>query len=286
MARRIALVAVIAILACLPLTRLVPDFWITLANYIGLSALVAIGLVLLTGVGGMTSFGQAAFVGFGAYTTAVMSGQLGLSPWLALPVAIVIAVGAALVLGALTVRLSGHYLPLGTIAWGTALFFLFGNLQFLGAHDGINGLPPLFIGPWSLIDGRAYYYVIWLSVAAAVAATLNLLDSRIGRSIRALRGGAVAAQSFGVDTARAKLMVFVYAAVLAALAGWLYAHLQRSVNPTAFGLFAGIEYLLMAVVGGAGSVPGAIVGAALVTVLKDQLQNILPKIFEIGRAHV
>ena len=113
----------------------------------------------------------------------------------------------------------------------------------------------------------------------AVTATLNLLDSRIGRSIRALRGGAIAAQSFGVDTARAKLTIFVYAAVLAAVSGWLYAHLQRSVSPGAFGLNAGIEYLLMAVVGGAGSVPGAILGAGIVTVLKDQLQNILPKLF-------
>ena len=277
--RRLALIAFVLFAALLPQLRIIPEFWITLLNYIGLSSLVAIGLVLLTGVGGMTSFGQAAFVGFGAYTAAVMSGQYGLSPWLALPVAIAITVVGALIIGALTVRLSGHYLPLGTLAWGTAFFFLFGNLHFLGAHDGLNGLPPLSIGPWSLIDGRAYYYVIWITVLGAVTATLNLLDSRIGRSIRALRGGAIAAQSFGVDTARAKLTIFVYAAVLAAVSGWLYAHLQRSVSPGAFGLNAGIEYLLMAVVGGAGSVPGAILGAGIVTVLKDQLQNILPKLF-------
>src|SRR5437868_3207759 len=104
-----------------------PEFWITLANYIGLYAIVALGLVLLTGVGGLTSFGQAAFVGLGAYSTAYLSTQFGLSPWIGLMVGIAITAAAAFCIGAITLRLSGHYLPLGTIAWGLSLFFLFGN---------------------------------------------------------------------------------------------------------------------------------------------------------------
>jgi ABC-type branched-subunit amino acid transport system ATPase component len=118
--------------------------------------------------------------------------------------------------------------------------------------------------------------VVWVAVVLAIVATRNLLDSRIGRAIRALRRGAVAAESFGVNAPRAKLIVFVYSAVLAGLAGWLYAHFQRSVSPGAFGVNTGIEYLIMAVIGGAGRIYGAILGAASVTILKDQLQNILP----------
>ena len=123
-----------------------PPFWITLLNNIGLAALVAMGLVLLTGVGGLTSFGQAAFCGFGAYTTAVLTTAYGVSPWLTLPLSLLVSGGAAVLLGLVTVRLSGHYLPLGTIAWGIGLFYLFGKLEFLGRHDGISGIPPLSIG--------------------------------------------------------------------------------------------------------------------------------------------
>jgi branched-chain amino acid transport system permease protein len=259
-----------------PFTGWMPPYWITLFNYIGVSSLVALGLVLLTGVGGMTSFGQAAFVGFGAYTSAVLTLDYGISPWLTLPVSLLVTALGALLIGAVTVRLSGHYLPLGTIAWGIALFYVFGNSSTLGAHDGLSGVPPLRVGTHALIDPREYFVAVWFAVVLTIIATRNLLDSRIGRAIRALRRGAVAAESFGVNAARAKLIVFVYSAVLAGLAGWLYAHFQRSVSPGAFGVNTGIEYLIMAVMGGAGRIYGAILGAAAVTILKDQLQNILP----------
>ena len=118
--------------------------------------------------------------------------------------------------------------------------------------------------------------MVWIAVVLAVIATQNLLGGRIGRAIRALRRGDRAAEAFGVNTAGAKLMVFVYAAMLAGLAGWLYAHFQRSVSPGPFGIIAGTEYLLMAVLGGAGRIYGAILGAAGITFLRDQLQDMLP----------
>ncbi|MBC7605237.1 MAG: branched-chain amino acid ABC transporter ATP-binding protein/permease [Ramlibacter sp.] len=256
----------------------VPEFWITLANYIGLYSLVALGLVLLTGIAGMTSFGQAAFVGLGAYASALVTTQYGGSPWVGLIAGIALVVLAAGALGAITMRLSGHYLPLGTIAWGLSLFYLFGNLELLKKFDGITGIPAINFFGVELQSGRNLYLLIWVIVALAVLAVLNLLDSRTGRAIRALRGGLVMAESCGVNTARTKLLAFVLAAVLAGLSGWLYAHLQRAVNPTPFGLNAGITYLFMAVVGGAGHVWGALAGAALMTLLGDWLQNILPKL--------
>jgi branched-chain amino acid transport system permease protein len=271
----IPIVCAVAILVA-PFTGLMPDYWVTLFNYIGISSLVAIGLVLLTGVGGMTSFGQAAFVGFGAYTTGALTVHFGVSPWLTLPASLAVTMIAAGLIGAVTVRLSGHYLPLGTIAWGIAFFYLFGNINWLGAHDGLPGIPPLRIGAHALVHPREYFVVVWVAVVLAVVATQNLLGGRIGRAIRALRRSTRAAEAFGVNTAAAKLMVFVYAAMLAGLAGWLYAHFQRSVSPGPFGISAGTEYLLMAVLGGAGRVYGAILGAAGITVLRDQLQNFLP----------
>ncbi len=263
---------------CVPLLPGVPNFWITLANYAGIAGIVAVGLVVLTGYGGMTSFGQATFMGCGAYASALLTTGAGFSPWLALPMALLGSGAAALALGAITLRLSGHYLALGTIAWAVSLYYLVGNLDLLGRNDGLSGIPPLRLGSLALTGSREYFVVVWVAVAAVVVLTLNLLDSRVGRAIRALRGGATAAASFGVDLPRTRILAFTYAAVLAGLAGWLYAHMQRSVNPTPFGLGASIQYLLMAVVGGAGSVWGGLLGAALVTVVNDQLQNLLPRL--------
>lgn len=276
---RILLYIVIALIALLPLLPMTPAFWITHLNYVGLASLVVLGLVLLTGVSGLTSFGQAAFVGIGAYTTAWFTTAMSWSPWLALPAALAMTFFAAYLIGALTLRLSGHYLPLGTIAWALSLYYLFGNMNFLGQHDGIAGIQPLQIFGISLADGHRIYYLIWVCVLLGLWGTRNLLDSRPGRAIRALKSGQGMAESFGINTARYKIVVFIYAALLACLSGWIYAHMQRAVSPSPFGLNYGIEYLFMAVVGGASSVWGAVVGAGLILTLKDQLQNVLPIIF-------
>jgi ABC-type branched-subunit amino acid transport system ATPase component/ABC-type branched-subunit amino acid transport system permease subunit len=279
MTHRLPVLTFAAVMAVIPLIPGIPPFWIVLLDNIGLAALVAMGLVLLTGVGGLTSFGQAAFCGFGAYTTAVLTTAYSVSPWLTLPLSLLVSGIAAVLLGIVTVRLSGHYLPLGTIAWGIGLFYLFSKLEFLGRNDGISGIPPLSIGSFKMLSPGAIYYAIWIAVLISALLTMNLLDSRTGRAIRALRRGHIAAEAFGVQTPRAKLLVFIYAAVLAGLSGWLYAHFQRAANPTPFGAQAGIEYLFIAVVGGAGYVWGAVLGAGIVVILKEVLQSYLPYIF-------
>ena len=180
------------------------------------------------------------------------------------------------VTGSVTLRLSGHYLPLGTIAWGLSLYFLFGNLEFLGGHTGMSGVPSLMVGGVALRSVRELGLLTWGVLLLILWALHNLLDSREGRAIRSLKTGRVMAESMGIDTARYRLKVFVLAALLASLSGWMYAHLQRFVNPTPFNLNIGIEYLFMAVVGGAGHLWGALLGAALITLMKQYLQDILP----------
>lgn len=277
---KILLAVVVLVIAGLPMVPATPEFWITHLNYVGLASLVVLGLILLTGVGGLTSFGQAAFVGIGAYATAWLTTAMGWSPWAALLVGLAITFLVAYILGAITLRLSGHYLPLGTIAWCLSLYYLFGNLDFLGQYDGIAGIQPIEIFGLSLGQGRHIYYLIWIFVLLSMWATRNLLDSRPGRAIRALRSGGGMAESFGVNMATYKVIIFVYAALLACVSGWLYAHMQRAVSPSPFGLNYGIEYLFMAVVGGVGSVWGAVLGSGLILSLKDQLQNVLPKLLD------
>lgn len=277
----LAAVAALLLLA-LPLLP-VPDFWITQLNYIGLFSLVVLGLVLLTGVGGLTSFGQAAFAGVGAYATAYLSTVLGLSPWLGLLAGLGLALVLALLIGMLTLRMSGHYLPLATICWCLALYYLVGNLEALGKYDGLLGLPAITIGEFSFQSERRIYWLIWLAALLAALAVTRLLDSRPGRIMRALNGhrggGTTMPEAMGASTFRYKLTMFVIAALLAAVSGWLYAHMQRSVNPSPFGIKFGIEYLFMAVVGGIATVGGAFTGAALVKLAEDQLKVWLPVLF-------
>jgi branched-chain amino acid transport system permease protein len=264
-------------LVLMPLLPL-PPFWVTQLNMIGLYSIASLGLVLLTGVAGLTSFGQAAFVGVGAYTAAFLATKLGISPWLTLLVGIGLSVAVALVLGSITLRMSGHYLPLATIAWGLALNYTMANMDFLGKYDGLMGVPPITVFGLALNDGKGMYLLIWAFALAAALAALHLLDSRPGRAIRALKSGTTMAEAMGISTFRYKLEVFVLAAILAAISGWLYAHFQRTVNPSPFGINKGIEYLFMAVLGGVGHVWGAFLGAGVVKLVEDQLQVLLPRL--------
>jgi ABC-type branched-subunit amino acid transport system ATPase component/ABC-type branched-subunit amino acid transport system permease subunit len=270
----IIVAALALLLALLPLA--LGTFGITLLNYIGIATLVALGLVLLTGSGGMTSFGQAAFVGIGAYTTAYLTTTYGISPWIGLLAALLITALVSAVIGYATLHLGGHYLPITTIAWGIAIYLLFGNFEALGRYGGITHIPPIGIFGIQLERVNQIYYLIWLIVVAALLAATNLLDSREGRAIRALRGGTILVASLGVNPFRTKMALFIISALLAAIAGWLYAHMQRFVSPATFDLRSGIEYLLMAVLGGAGYVSGAVVGAIVVTLAKNSLQDLLP----------
>jgi branched-chain amino acid transport system permease protein len=272
------LVAIVAVAFIAIAPTILGSFTITLMNYIGIYALAALGLVLLTGCAGLTSFGQAAFVGIGAYATAWYTAVHGGSPWIGLVLALAFTGLVATVLGAATLRLGGHFLPLSTIAWGIAIFFLFGNIDALGRYSGLSGIPAISLGPLSLVDTTANYFFIWALLGGVMLLCRNLLDSRQGRAIRSLRGGIAMVESLAIGFFRMRLAVFVLAGLLAGLSGWLYAHLQRYVSPAPFDIRPGIELLLMALVGGAGEIAGAVVGAAIVVLLKNALQDVLPPI--------
>src|SRR5256885_2143922 len=208
--------------------------------------------------------GQQVSAGIAAYPPAVITTKSGGSPWLAFIVGLALVALVALFLGAITLRLSGPYLPISTIAWGIAIYFMFGNLELFGKYTGVPDVPPL-------ASPIATYYIIWAATLTLLVACANLLDSRAGRAIRALRFRGVMAESFGVDVLRLKNVVFLYAALFAGLSGWFYAHYLRFVSPSAFNVNAGIDYLFMAVIGGASHVWGGGVGASVLVVPKEEL---------------
>lgn len=270
----------VALLLIVPMLLPPTSFYLTIGNYIAFGALVALGLYLLTGLSGMTSLGQAAFMGLAAYTSALLTISQGWNPWLTLPLGVLAAAGGAVVLGGITTRLKGHYLPLSTIAWGVALFIVMGSwIGLTGGHTGLRGIPSVSIAGWPLDDSRSFFYLSWFFVLLGAWTAWNLTHSRIGRAMRASKGNAIAAASFGVSPAVLKLQVFVLSAIYAGVAGWLYVHFQNFISPTPFSLEASIKYLIAAVAGGVGSIPGVILGSALVTSLEEILKVILPQIF-------
>jgi branched-chain amino acid transport system permease protein len=268
--------ATIAAVALVP--AILPAFYVTLFGYVGLATLVALGLVLLTGVGGQTSFGQASFVGLAAYATTLLTKLAGAPPIVGLVVGLGLTGTTAWLLGLITARLSGHFLALVSVAWGISFFSLFGTLPLLHGFNGIGDIPPLRFGPLSAESLRVNLGVIWAVVAITLVMSANLLDSRTGRAIRTLNGARMMGESVGIDTASLSRTVFVVAALYAGIAGFLFAHFQRFISPTPFGLGVSIDYLFMVIIGGAESLWGAPLGAALVVVLRDQFNDWIPRI--------
>jgi ABC-type branched-subunit amino acid transport system ATPase component/ABC-type branched-subunit amino acid transport system permease subunit len=274
--RWLAVSATIAAVVLVP--AVLPEFYVTLLGYVGLATLVALGLVLLTGVSGQTSFGQASFVGLAAYATTLLTKFTGAEPIVGLIVGLVLAGATAWLLGLVTARLSGHFLALVSVAWGISFFALFGTLPLLHGFNGIGDIPPLRIGPLSAENRRVNLGVICAVVAIVMAMSASLLDSRTGRAIRTLNGARLMGESVGIDTVRLSRAVFVIAALYAGVAGFLFAHFQRFISPTPFSLAASIDYLFMVIIGGVEWLWGALAGAVLVVVLRDQFNDWIPRI--------
>ena len=225
--RAAALKRLLWIPACAGMTilapLLLPPFYVTLAGYIGLATLVALGLVLLTGISGQTSFGQASFVGLAAYATTLLTKLADQPPVIGLIAGLLVTGAIAWLLGLITARLSGHFLALVSVAWGISFFSLFGTLPLLHGFNGIGDIPPLVPGTGQ----RVTLGVILAVVAVVMTVSANLLDSRIGRAMRTLNGARLMGASMGIDTVKLSRQVFVLAALYAALAGFLFAHFQR-----------------------------------------------------------
>jgi len=258
------------------------SYYVTLASFVLLYATVALGLTLMTGFAGLISFGQAAFVGIGAYAAGYLAVAHGVPGWATLLAGVALATLAAAGIGALTLSMGGHYLSLATLAWGVVVYYGLGIVEPLGGFNGLSGIPALTLFGLDFASERSMFCLIALGFALAFWLVRNLLDSRLGRAVRALRSGADLPEAFGAHAFRLKVAVFCTAAGLAGMAGWLYVYMQRFLNPTPFGLQMSIEYLFMAVMGGVGALWGALVGAGVVVVLKQVLQDVLPAL--LGRS--
>ncbi|MBT9605960.1 branched-chain amino acid ABC transporter permease [Microbacterium sp.] len=225
-----------------------------------LAAIVVTGLSLFMGYAGQASLGQGAFVAVGGLTVAVGTVTLGVPPVVALLVAPLLAAGAAALVGWPLLRLRGHYLAFGSLAVLLIIQTVMATLPLFGAGVGIFGIPPLSLGGLVVTDQRVYSYLALAGLAAAILVCHNLVRSRFGRGIRALAGSESAAASSGVPVLRSKLTVFAVAGGFAGFAGALGAFFTPYVSQDTYPPFVSFGYVVMAVVGGLGSVWGGVVG--------------------------
>jgi branched-chain amino acid transport system permease protein len=260
-----------------------PRYFVFLASIVLVNAIVAIGLNLLSGYTNQLSFGHAGFFAIGAYTAAVLTLR-----WPGAPVVVTLllaglataAVGLAF--GVPCLRLGGLYLTMATLAFGFVITEAILNLDAL--TNGADGLrvPAARLGTLALSTDAARYYLTAAVAAVLVLAALNLVRTRTGRAFLAIRESEIAAQASGVPVARYKTLAFGLSAFYTGVAGGLFAFVVGFLSPDAFDLFLSVDFVVMIIVGGLGSVPGSIIGATVVTLLHDGLaafQNYRPLIF-------
>ncbi len=243
-------------------------------TFIGINTLLALGLNMLMGYAGQVSLGHGAFYGLGAYATAVLSGTYGLSPWLALVCAVALAVAVAWVVGRPTLKLSGYYLGMGTLGFGMIVHILFREAGTVtGGASGFVGIPMLAVGTFVFEGGRSYFYLVWAVVFGTILICRRIIASKTGRALAAIHGRENAAIALGVDAHSVKLTIFMFSAALGAVAGFLYAHFVLFISPDSFGFMASIKMVTMVVIGGMASVWGAVLGAAVITLLPEVLHG-------------
>lgn len=258
----------------LALPWLFPDnYYVTVVGVsAALHVILAVSLNLLMGYAGQISLGHAAFFGIGAYASAILTTRYDWNAWGAMAAGLAVAGLLAFVLARPILRLKGHYLAMATLGMGIILHIVSVQTgEITGGPDGIWGVPSLTVLGWAVEGDLRWYGVMCGAALLSVLLSLNLVASRPGRALRALHGSEVAAETMGIDTTAAKTSVFVLAALMAALAGSLFAHQQAFVSPDSFSFFFSIELVTMVVLGGLASTYGAVFGALALTFLPEFL---------------
>lgn len=237
--------------------------------------MVVVGLGLLLGQAGQISLGHAAFVAIGAYGSALLVTCLHVNPWPAMAMAAVLAAGVAGIIGVPTLKLKGHYLAMATLGFGEIVFILLVQLKGLTrGTDGITGIPPLTLGPLNFSNPRLYHVLVWVVALVVFRLALNLSESRVGRSLKALRRSELAAESLGVNTSWRKLQVFMISAVFASLAGSFDAHYVQFISPEAYTITFSVILVCSVVIGGFRSVWGALWGTLATVILPEIIKRI------------
>ena len=251
------------------------NYHLMVLNISALNILVVIGLNLLMGFAGQISLGHAAFFGLGAYLSGILTTTYGFPVWPTIFLAMALTAGVALVIGIPTLKLEGHYLVMATLGFNVIVYIMMLQLEpVTGGPSGFSGIPRLELSGFIFDSDRKYYYLLWAVSIGTLLLSLNLIHSRVGRAMAALRQNEIAARCAGIDTEAYKVKIFVLSAALASLAGSLYAHYITFISPGTFSFFYSLQVVTMVLVGGMGSLWGSVFGALLLTALPETLHAV------------
>lgn len=249
------------------------NYYLQIACLAGIYVILIIGYDFILGWAGLLSLSHAAFYGIGAYTSALLSVNFSVPFWVTLPAAAVVSGLFGLLVGFPTLRLRGHYLALGTLAFGEIVVLVLMRWQAVTRGvDGVTGIAPASFGSLMFDNNRSYYYLLIIFILILAIFARRIHQSRFGRALIAIRTAEVSAEVSGIDTNKVKLLAFILSAVYAGIAGGLYAYLFRYISPETFGLHQSITILTMLLIGGAGSIGGSVLGAILLSFLPEWLR--------------
>ncbi len=248
------------------------NYILTVGIFIGINALVAMGLSILMGYAGQISLGQAGFYGLGAYVSAILSLKFGLPVPISVFISILTASLIAVILAIPSLRLKGHYLAVATLGFGEIIHIIL-NEWGPGGPSGFGDIPPFSIFGYTLRSTVEYFYLIWMFIILAMTFSLNLIHSLTGKALRAIHDSEIASVTLGINITKLKIKVFVLSSIYASLAGALYAHYVTFLSPSGFSLFYSILILMVVVIGGMTNIWGAIAGAIIITILPEILRG-------------
>ncbi|HXX35262.1 MAG TPA: branched-chain amino acid ABC transporter permease [Thermodesulfobacteriota bacterium] len=247
-------------------------YYFIVMNVIGLNTIVVVGLNLLIGFAGQISLGHAAFYGMGAYLSAILTTTYHFPPWPTMVIAMLVTGVVAYFVGYPSLKLRGHYLVMATLGFSIIVNIFMVELdKITGGPSGFPGIPSLSIGRLTFDNDYKNFCLIWTFAFLSILVSLNLVNSRVGRALKAIHGSEVAANTLGVDTDKYKTKVFVLSAIFASLSGSLYAHYLTFISPRSFDFYYSIQVVTMVIVGGMGSIWGGFFGAGLLTILSEIL---------------
>ncbi len=248
------------------------DYYLGVLIFTGLSVLACIGLCLLMGYAGQISIGHGAFVAIGAYGAGILTANYAWSPWPAMGCSLLMAVFVAIVLGIPALRLKGHYLAMATLGFASIIHVVsVAAVDLTGGPSGIVNIPRPGVFGYLLRTDTRYFYFVWGIVIAGIYCAFNLIDSRVGRGLRALHGSEDAAASLGIPVTWYKVQVFILSAVYASVSGSLYAYYVNYIDPGPFDISYSVLLVTMVAVGGLHNIWGALTGAVALSLLPELL---------------
>ena len=251
------------------------SYYLSVLAFAATRFMMALGISLLLGQAGQISLGQAAFVGIGAYGSAILTTRLGYNPWVAMVIAAVLSAAIAGMVGIPTLKLKGYYLAMATLGINEIIYILLVQLKPLtNGTDGITDVPSLSIGGLNLGGAKAYHLLVWGVALLMFRFALNLSQSRVGRSLRALRLSEPAAESAGVDSSYRKVQAFIVAAVFASIAGSFDASYVHYVSPESYTITFSIILVAGVIIGGLRTFWGAVWGTLVIVILPEILKRV------------